>query len=110
MTKNCLFNDILDLNICVSWSGGKNSTYAAYLYDKYGLKVTLCCYIPMFDDTIPLISKDVYDFILKTADFFRSKGHKVVFVYGTSYYDFCCRILKKGKNSPKKGCFFYFCK
>lgn len=92
--------DFLDLEpkICVSWSGGKNSTYAAYLYDIYGLKVTLCSYIPMFDDDIPLIPKSSYEFLLNTADFFRSKGHTVVFVKGITYFDWCARLLVKGKN------------
>ena len=56
----------------VSWSGGKDSTCALMKHLERGDTVKAVCYIPMFTDTIPLLLKDHYEFILRTADKFRS--------------------------------------
>ena len=88
-------------NVLVCWSGGKNSTRAVIEYHNRGYKVTALCYIPMFTDLIPLIDKEHYEFILKTAEYFRSLGILVEFVKGITYYDWFSCILKKGKYKGK---------
>lgn len=94
--------------VCVCWSGGKNSTRAVYEYHTRGYKVTAVCYIPMFTENIPLIDKEHYDFILRCADWFRSIGIKVVFLRGVTYFDWCSRILLKGKNKGERQGFPFF--
>ena len=69
----------------VMWSGGKDSTATVLLHLQRGDKVKAVCYIPMFTEEIPLILKDHYEFILKTADYFRSKGADVYIVSGMTY-------------------------
>ena len=55
-----------------SWSGGKDSTCAVSMHINRGHFVKAVCYIPMFTQTIPLILKDHYEFILDTADRFKN--------------------------------------
>lgn len=81
----------------VSWSGGKDSSCAVMKHIEIGNKVKAVCYIPMFTETIPLISKEHYDFIFKTADVFRSLGAEVWIVTGQTYYDFVRRRSTRGK-------------
>lgn len=81
----------------VSWSGGKDSTCALSLHLDRGDKVIGVCYIPMFTDTIPLLLKDHYEHILRTADHFRELGAEIHIVSGISYYDFCKRRSTMGK-------------
>lgn len=85
----------------VSWSGGKDSTCATMLHIERGDKVKAVCYIPMFTDSIPLIRKNHYEFILKTADKFRSMGAEVYIVKGMSYWDFVLKKTTRGKNKGK---------
>lgn len=81
----------------VNWSGGKDSTCAAMLHIERGHKVKMVCYIPMFTETIPLLLKDHYEFILKTADFFRCLGAEVHITTGMTYYDFVHKRSTRGK-------------
>lgn len=85
----------------VSWSGGKDSTCAVSLHLKQNDLVKAVCYIPMFTDEIPLITKRHYEFINNTADFFRSQGAEVYFAKGITYFDFVTHFISKGKNKGK---------
>ena len=86
----------------VSWSGGKDSTCALMKHLERGDTVKAVCYIPMLTDTIPLLLKDHYEFILRTADKFRSMGAEVHIVHGMTYYDYVHKIAtrKKFKGKP----------
>ena len=81
----------------VNWSGGKDSTCAAMLHLERGDRVKMVCYIPMFTKTIPLLLKDHYEFILRTADFFRCLGAEVHITTGMTYYDFVHKRSTRGK-------------
>lgn len=81
----------------VSWSGGKDSTCALSKHIERGDQVIAVCYIPMFTDTIPLLLKDHYEFILRTADKFRAMGATVHIVKGMTYYDFVHKRSSRGK-------------
>ena len=89
----------------VCWSGGKDSTAAILLHIERGDKVKAVCYIPMFTEKIPLIQKDHYQFILNTADYFRSLGAEIFIVTGISYYDY---VLRKSTRGKHKGRIFGF--
>lgn len=84
----------------VSWSGGKDSTCAVMLHLLRGDTVKAVCYIPMFTEEIPLITKDHYQFILDTAERFRVMGADVHIVNGMTYWDFVTHRKSKG---PYKG-------
>lgn len=97
--------------VLVCWSGGKNSTRAIMEYHQRGYEVTAVCYIPMFTKKIPLIDKEVYQFILDCTKLFRSWGiHVVLLKNAVTYYDWCARILVKGKNKGKRQSFPLFVK
>lgn len=81
----------------VGWSGGKDSSCAVMLHILRGDKVKAVCYIPMFTNEIPLIQKKHYDFIMKTADKFRSLGAEVNIVHGITYWDYVTHIALSGK-------------
>ena len=82
----------------VGWSGGKDSTCSVMLHIARGDKVKAVCYIPMFTKEIPLINKKHYEFILQTADYFRSLGAEVFFADGgLTYYEYVTHIAKSGK-------------
>ena len=81
----------------VSWSGGKDSSCAVMLHLERGHKVKAVCYIPMFTETIPLLLKEHYEFISRTADRFRSLGAEVQIVTGMTYYDFVHKRSSRGK-------------
>ena len=85
----------------VGWSGGKDSTATVLLHLKRGDKVKAVCYIPMFTKEIPLILKDHYQFILKTADYFRSLGAEVFIVSGMTYVDYVLHRATRGKNKGR---------
>ena len=55
------------------------------LHIERGDTVKAVCYIPMFTKDIPLIMKEQYQFILNTADYFRSLGAEVFIVSGMTY-------------------------
>lgn len=83
----------------LGWSGGKDSTRAVFAHIDRGDIVKAVCYIPMFTQEIPLISKKHFDFIIKTAEFMRSCGVETYFADGgLSYYDYVTHISQKGKN------------
>ncbi len=81
----------------VSWSGGKDSTCAVMKHLELGHTVKAVCYIPMFTDTIPLITKAHYGFIMRTADKFKSLGVEIHLVHGLTYFDFVHRRSTQGK-------------
>lgn len=81
----------------VSWSGGKDSSAALKMHLDLGHIVKAVCYIPMFTKEIPLITKEHYEFILKTAKRFRSEGAKVYIVSGITYYDFVHTRSSRGE-------------
>ena len=90
----------------IGWSGGKDSTRSVMAHIQRGDKVKAVCYVPMFTKKIPLISKKHYDFILKTAEYFRNLGAEVYFADGgLTYCEYVTHIAKKGKN---KGQIFGF--
>lgn len=89
----------------VSWSGGKDSTCAVMQHLKRGDKVKAVCFVPMFTETIPLICKNHYEFILRTADLFRSYGAEVHIVTGRCYYD---AVLHRSTRGKFKGRIFGF--
>lgn len=81
----------------VNWSGGKDSTVASLLHLERGHDVTMVCYVPMFDNEIPLISKRHYDFILRAKAYFESLGALVLLVHGLTYCGYVLHISQKGK-------------
>ena len=85
----------------VGWSGGKDSTATVLLHLKRGDKVKAVCYVPMFTKEIPLILKDHYQFILNTADYFRSLGAEVFIVTGITYCEYVLRRATRGKHKGK---------
>lgn len=86
----------------IGWSGGKDSTCAVMAHIERGDKVKAVCYIPMFTKEIPLITKKHYDFIVNTADYFRSLGAEVYFAKdGVTYYEYVTHIATKGKYKGK---------
>ena len=85
----------------VGWSGGKDSTCSVLLHLARGDKVKAVCYVPMFTNDIPLISKEHYEFITKTADRFREMGAEVYIVSGLTYYDYVTKITTRGKYKGK---------
>ena len=85
----------------IGWSGGKDSTCAVMHHIKNGDKVKAVCYIPMFTQEIPLISKKHYSFILQTAEYFRSLGAEIHIVSGMTYYDYVTHVAQRGKNKGK---------
>jgi hypothetical protein len=94
----------------VGWSGGKDSTCSVLLHLEQGDTVKAVCYIPMFTEDIPLITKKHYEFILKTADRFRKMGAEVYIVSGMTYWEYCLDIARNGKNKGQvKGYPFVNC-
>lgn len=89
----------------VSWSGGKDSTCAVLKHLEAGHTVKVVCYIPMFTYTIPLLLKDHYEFILRTAELFRLLGAEVHIVYGIPYFYW---VLKRSSRGQYKGRMFGF--
>ena len=92
----------------VGWSGGKDSTAAILLHLERGDKVKSVCYIPMFTKEIPLILKDHYEFILKTADYLRSLGAEIWIVSGMTYCDYVLHRATRGKHEGRIFGFPYF--
>lgn len=89
------------LCVKVSWSGGKDSTAAVLLNIAAGYEVKVVCYIPMFDQTTPLIMPDHLEFLRRAADRFRALGADVHFVHGITYTDFVLHTTTRGKNAGK---------
>lgn len=81
----------------VGWSGGKDSTCAVSLHLRQDDFVKAVCYVPMFTEEIPLITKRHYEFILNTADFFRSQGAEIYFPNGMTYWDYVTHRALSGK-------------
>lgn len=92
----------------VSWSGGKDSTCAVLKHLELGHIVKAVCYMPMFTNDIPLITKEHYKFIMKTADRFRNLGVEVHIVTGKTYYDFVLTRSSRGKFKGRMFGFPYF--
>ena len=85
----------------VGWSGGKDSTCSVLLHLEQGDTVKAVCYIPMFTEDIPLITKNHYEFIMNTADRLREMGAEVYIVSGMTYWDFVVHTISKGDNEGK---------
>jgi hypothetical protein len=85
----------------VCWSGGKDSTCAVMKHLENGDKVKAVCYVPMFTKEIPLIGKEHYSFILKTAETFRTMGAEIQLVSGISYCDQVRRRATRGKHKGR---------
>lgn len=81
----------------VCWSGGKDSTCAVLKHLENGDTVKVVSYVPMFTPDIPLITKKHHEFIMNTADIFRSMGAEVHFVHGLSYCDVVTARSTRGK-------------
>ena len=82
----------------IGWSGGKDSTCAVMKHTERGDKVKAVCWIPMLTKEIPLLLKDHYEFIINTADYFRSLGAEVYFADGgLTYYEYVTHVAKSGK-------------
>ena len=91
----------------ISWSGGKDSTAAVILHLEAGHKVKAVNYTPMFTEDIPLLLKDHYEFIQRTAERFRDMGVEMYMVTGMTYYDFVLR--RKTKGADKGGIMGFPC-
>lgn len=91
----------------VSWSGGKDSTCAVLLHLEAGHKVKAVNYTPMFTEEIPLLLKDHYEFIQKTAERVRDWGAEVYMVTGMTYCDYVLR--RKTKGADKGGIMGFPC-
>lgn len=89
----------------VCWSGGKDSTCAVLKHLAQGDKVKVVCYVPMFTETIPLIGKKHYSFILKAAETFRAMGAEVHIVSGITY---CNQVRRRSTRGKYKGRVFGF--
>lgn len=85
----------------VSWSGGKDSSCAVKMHLDLGHIVKAVCYVPMFTKEIPLLTKDHYEFIMRTADLFRSMGAEVHIVSGRTYYDQVKYRSTRGKHKGR---------
>ena len=85
----------------VGWSGGKDSTCSVLLHLEQGDTVKAVCYIPMFTEDIPLITKKHYEFILNTAERFRQMGAEVYIVSGMTYYDYVTHRVSFGETKGK---------
>ena len=86
----------------IGWSGGKDSTRAVMEHIKRGDKVKVVCYVPMFTKEIPLITKKHYEFIKKTAQYFKSLGAQFYWADdGLTYYEYVTHIAIKGKYKGK---------
>lgn len=85
----------------INWSGGKDSTAAAIMHFNAEHECSLVCYVPMLCDGIPLIMPNHYEYIMKTADIFKSWGFKVYIVNGISYYAHVHSVTTRGENKGK---------
>ena len=82
----------------IGWSGGKDSTRAVMEHIKRGDRAKVVCYVPMFTKEIPLITKKHYEFIRKTAEYFKSLGAEFFWADGgLTYYEYVTHIAKSGK-------------
>lgn len=96
-TKKCKNFKQTDI-VKIGWSGGKDSTCAVMKHIGRGDKVKVVCWIPMLTKEIPLILKSHYEFIITTANYFRSLGAEVYFADGgLTYYEYVTHIAKSGK-------------
>lgn len=84
------------MRVIQAWSGGKDSTLSAYLHIERGDDVTLVCSVPYFNENIPLIGKDMLDFIYDKKYYFERLGAKVHIIRGMSYFDFCTNKITRG--------------
>lgn len=87
------------------WSGGKDSSCATHLHLTQGDKVIVANYVPMFTDTIPLILKEHYEFIMQTIELWKSMGAEVYQAHGITYWDYVHKVASRGVN---KGLLFGF--
>lgn len=88
------------MKILHTWSGGKDSTLAAFLHLVRGDEVIMVCAIPYFTDDIPLLPRENIDFIYEKKYYFEKLGAKVYIIQGMNYVDYCLKPLTRG---PFKG-------
>lgn len=88
----------------INWSGGKDSTASVLLHFERGDECKIVCYVPFFDVSTPLILKDHYTHILKTADRFREWGAQVWIVHGQTYVDHFYHRSTRGKYKGRMFC------
>lgn len=89
----------------VSWSGGKDSSCALKMHLDLGHIVKAVCYVPMLTNDVPLLTKEHYDFLIRTAELFRSQGAEVHIVSGLTYCDY---VIKRSTRGKHKGRVFGF--
>ena len=93
----------------INWSGGKDSTASVILHINEGHKCIVVCYIPMLTIDIPLIAKEHYEFIMKTANDFRAYDCDVHIITGKTYLELFYEEITRGKSKGKiKGYNFGF--
>lgn len=85
----------------INWSGGKDSTASVLLHLEQGDICKVVFYVPMLTNEIPLISKVHYNFIMRTAKWFKSQGCKVYRAKGTTYWEHVHTQITRGKNKGK---------
>lgn len=85
----------------ISWSGGKDSTMSVVQHLRDGDHCKVVCYIPMLDDSIPLIRRDHYEFIRKMEVVFSRDGADVFIIHGCSFDSFVRKITTRGPNKGK---------
>lgn len=83
------------------WSGGKDSSCATDMHLKQGDCCIVVNYVPMFNDTIPLILKEHYEFIMRTIEYWKRMGAEVYQVHGMTYWDWVHKVNSRGKNKGR---------
>lgn len=86
------------MKVIQMWSGGKDSTCACLKNIEKGFEVDCICYIPYFDNEVPLIRKPVFDFLYNTANKLCSLGARVFFTKGVTYFDWCLHTISRGSR------------
>lgn len=81
----------------LGWSGGKDSTCAAVLHLERGDLVKCVCYIPMFDEDIPLITREHFDFIYSAKEKLEKMGGEVYVINGKTYTEYVLTRTRRGK-------------
>lgn len=81
----------------LGWSGGKDSTCAAVLHLERGDLLKCVCYVPMFDEEIPLITREHFDFINSAKEKLESMGGEVYIINGKTYVDYVLTRTRRGK-------------
>lgn len=86
------------MRVVIGYSGGKDCSTSAILHLERGYDVTCACYVPYFNDEIPLVPKSRIEYLYNAKNHLESLGAKFIFIKGISYYDYCMGRLVKGDN------------